>query len=140
MLKRASAELAHFEKQLARQQKQLSGIEARVAGKRAEVARLQSALELESNPPPAPPRESADPVQPSRPAKVVAPSVAPGRRTEAIVAVLRQRGGPMTPTEIVDALHAAGRNDELKSVTATLAHLMKADLITRQDRGLYVSK
>jgi len=46
-------------------------------------------------------------------------------RTEAIVTVLHKADGSLSPTELVERLHAAGRDDIFRSVTATLDHLIK---------------
>lgn len=124
-LKRASVELAHLEGQLAK-------LEARTAGKRTEVARLEAALGQES-------------AGSQRPRKVDASDEPasgdlPVRRTNAIVVVLRRRSRPMSPTEITAALNELGRNEELRSVTATLAHLQKSDRVERVGRGMYVAR
>lgn len=59
-------------------------------------------------------------------------------RTDAIVTVLRKAGGTMSPTDIVNALQAAGRSDDLRSVTATLSYLMKNDSVQRPSPGRYL--
>ena len=60
-------------------------------------------------------------------------------RSDAILAVLRQANGTMSPTEIVNQLHAAGRDDHLREVTATPDHLRKTNRVTRPDRGRYLA-
>lgn len=60
-------------------------------------------------------------------------------RTGALLAVLRQAAGTMSPTELVQALRAAGRSDELRSVTATLDYLLKSGSVERPSRGRYLA-
>jgi hypothetical protein len=60
-------------------------------------------------------------------------------RTDAIVAVLRGAEGTLSPSEILERLHAAGRSDELRSVTATLDHLVKKSAVHRPARGRYLA-
>jgi hypothetical protein len=60
-------------------------------------------------------------------------------RTDAIVAVLRSGPGSMSPSEIRAALEAAGRTDDLRSITATLDHLLKTGVVQRPARGRYVA-
>jgi hypothetical protein len=55
-------------------------------------------------------------------------------RTDAIVEVLRQADRHLRPVEILNALNQSGRNDELRSVTATLDHLVKGERVRRADR------
>jgi len=45
----------------------------------------------------------------------------------------------MSPTEVTAALKAAGRSDELNSVTSTLKHLMKGNRVSRPQRGQYLA-
>jgi len=96
-------------------ERQLARLSARVAGKRAEIGRLEESIAAEHR------------------------SGLPASRTDAIVAVLSRGAGPMSPREVTDALHGAGRNDELRSVTATLTHLLKSDRVIRQGRGRYLA-
>lgn len=59
-------------------------------------------------------------------------------RSDAIVTVLRQAGVTLLPKEIAELLHAAGRDDDLKSVTATLSHfLLGQGVVLRPTRGRY---
>jgi hypothetical protein len=129
-LRAASAELVHLEKQLAR-------LEARTAGKRLEVARLQAAVARESGA--APSATAAGAGRSRGPRDEESSGDLPARRTSAIVAVLRRRSQPMSPSEITDALNELGRNEELRSVTATLAHLQKSQRVARVGRGMYVA-
>ena len=129
-LRAASAELAHLEKQLAK-------LEARTAGKRLEVARLQAAVARESGAGPAPTAAGAPRARGAR--EETTSDDLPARRTSAIVALLRRRSQPMSPSEITDALNELGRNEELRSVTATLAHLQKSQRVERVGRGMYVA-
>lgn len=96
-------------------ERKLAVLSARVAGQRAEVARLEESIAAEQG------------------------SGLPASRTDAIVAVLGRGAGPMSPSEVTDALNEAGRNDELRSVTATLAHLLKSSRVIRQGRGRYLA-
>ena len=59
-------------------------------------------------------------------------------RTEAILATLRTTEGTLSPTQILTRLLAAGRNDDLHKVTATLDYLVKAGLVIRPERGRYL--
>jgi hypothetical protein len=121
-LRRATVELAHFEKQLAK-------LEARTAGKRVEVARLQNAIA----------RGQTDGAARSKKRKRRAPvNDLPPQRTDAILAVLVGERRPMSPSEITEALTRHGRAEELRSVSATLAYLLKAQRVKRVGRGLYV--
>jgi hypothetical protein len=121
-LRRASVELAHFEKQLAK-------LEARTAGKRVEVAKLQAAMARDQGTRPA--RSS------KRPRRSPAIELPP-QRTDAIVAVLGRSAAPMSPSEITEALREGGREEEPRSVSATLAHLLKAKRVQRVGRGRYL--
>lgn len=95
-------------------ERQLVRAAARVAGKRAEVAQLEESIAAE--------RESG----------------LPASRTDAIVAVLKRGAGPMSPAQVTAALNQAGRSDELRSVTATLTHLLRSNRVIRQGRGKYL--
>lgn len=101
--------------ELASLERQHARLSARVAGKRAEVARLQESIAAERR------------------------SGLPASRTDAIVAVLSRAAGPMSPAEVTTALKDAGRADELRSVTATLTHLMRSSRVIRQGRGRYLA-
>jgi hypothetical protein len=117
-------ELAHFEKQLAK-------LEARTAGKRVEVARLQNAI--------ARGHTDTNGAARSKKRKRRAPvNDLPPQRTDAILAVLVGERRPMSPSEITQALTRHGRAEELRSVSATLAYLLKAHRVKRVGRGLYV--
>lgn len=96
-------------------ERQLARLSARAAGKRAEVARLEESIAAEQR------------------------SGLPASRTDSIVAVLARGVGPMSPSQVTAALKAAGRSDELSSVTATLAHLLKGKRVIRQGRGRYLA-
>ncbi|QBI21041.1 hypothetical protein ER308_16655 [Egibacter rhizosphaerae] len=68
----------------------------------------------------------------------VATDVAAMSRVDAIVAVLRHAGAPMSPTEIGRALVAAGRaEDSRQTLTASLDYLRKQERIVRVGRGQY---
>lgn len=60
-------------------------------------------------------------------------------RTEAILTVLRQADGFLSPTGMLTGLHAAGRDDDARSVTATLDHLMKQGKVVKIGRGRYTA-
>ncbi len=60
-------------------------------------------------------------------------------RTEAIVQVLHSSGTMLTPTEIVLRLNAGGRQEDRRSVTATLDYLLKRGLVLRPSKGLYLT-
>jgi recombinational DNA repair ATPase RecF len=108
-------DLDEAKQDLATLERQLARVSARVAGKRAEVARLEESIAAEKQ------------------------SGLPASRTDAIVVVLNRGAGPMSPAEITAALNEAGRSDELRSVTATLTHLLKGNRVIRQGRGRYVA-
>ena len=65
--------------------------------------------------------------------------LATAARTDAIVAVLRGAEGTLSPSEILERLHAAGRSDELRSVTATLDHLLRKSAVQRPAHGRYLA-
>lgn len=69
---------------------------------------------------------------------VEAGDLAEAPRTEAIVAVLRSAGDSLSPTEIRRRLYEAGRSDQLRSVTATLNHLVSTGKVQRPCRGQYL--
>ena len=70
----------------------------------------------------------------------VATDVAALSRVDAIVAVLREAAGPLSPTEIGRALVAAGRpEDSRQAITASLDYLRKQDRIVRVGRGRYTA-
>jgi hypothetical protein len=60
-------------------------------------------------------------------------------RTDAILSVLGAAGRPMTPTEIRDALHELGREDEYNAVSAALAHLAKSERARSVGRAQWVA-
>ncbi len=60
-------------------------------------------------------------------------------RTEAILAVLRQADEFLPPTGVVASLHASRRNDDARSVTATLDHLLKQGKVVKVGRGRYLA-
>jgi hypothetical protein len=60
-------------------------------------------------------------------------------RTEAIVTVLHKADGSLSPPELVERLHAAGRDDIFRSVTATLDHLIKRGRVVKVGRGRYTA-
>jgi hypothetical protein len=60
-------------------------------------------------------------------------------RTEAILSVLRQSDGTLSPIEIVHTLHAAKREDDSRSVTATLTYLLEKGSVERVGRGRYLA-
>jgi len=96
-------------------EQQLARLAARAAGKREEVARLRESI------------------------AAVKRGGLPPARTDAILAVLRRSGSAMSPKEIVTALRDGGRDDELRSVTATLNHLLGQKRVLRQGRGRYLA-
>jgi hypothetical protein len=122
-LRRATVELAHLEKQLSR-------LEARTAGKRLEVAKLEAAIAKDGG--------TSSPRPTKKRARRQAPEELPARRTDAIVEILAGESRAMSPTEVVAALHRRGREDDLRTVSATLAHLLKANRVERVARGRYV--
>ena len=61
-----------------------------------------------------------------------------GRMQFRIMQVLWDRGRA-SAREITDALNELGRNEELRSVTATLAHLQKSNRVERVGRGMYIA-
>jgi DNA repair exonuclease SbcCD ATPase subunit len=60
-------------------------------------------------------------------------------RTDAILGVLRRAGRPMSPTEIREALHELGREDEYNAVSAALAHLAKSERAQSIGRAQWVA-
>ena len=61
-------------------------------------------------------------------------------RVDAIVAVLRQAGVPMTSTEIGRALVAGGRPDDSRqTITATLSYLVQSGRVMKVGRGQYAA-
>jgi|NGEPerStandDraft_6_1074524.scaffolds.fasta_scaffold126321_2 hypothetical protein len=60
-------------------------------------------------------------------------------RTEAILAILRQSEGTLSPSEIAMRLRAAGRDDDSRSVTATLSYMVEKGRIEKVARGLYLA-
>ena len=70
----------------------------------------------------------------------VATHLAAMSRVDAIVAVLRQAGAPMSPTEIGRALVAGGRpEDSRQTITATLSYLVERGRVMRVGRGQYAT-
>lgn len=105
--------VAEVERQLAEQRDELARGAARMRGLEAELDALRSGGGIED--------------------------LATASRTDAIVAVLRGAEGTLSPSEILERLHAAGRSDELRSVTATLDHLVKKSAVHRPARGRYLA-
>lgn len=62
------------------------------------------------------------------------------RKDDAIVAVLRQAGRPLTTSEIVSALRAAGRaNENYNGISVYLTNLTGQERVRRVGRGLYAA-
>ena len=60
-------------------------------------------------------------------------------RTDAILNVLRSTGRSHSPNEIVNLLHAAGRDDDRVVVTATLSYLVAQNLVRKPERARYLA-
>ncbi len=60
-------------------------------------------------------------------------------RSDAILKILRTAAAEMGPKAILNELNAGGRNDDLRSVTATISYLLDKQRLVRVGRGLYVS-
>jgi hypothetical protein len=60
-------------------------------------------------------------------------------RTDVIVTVLRSAAGTLSPTEITRRLTAAGRNESLRSITATLDYLKKKERVIQAAPGRYLA-
>lgn len=60
-------------------------------------------------------------------------------RTDAILAVLRAADGTLSPKEIRSRLTSAGRDDEMRSLTATLDYLVKKGSVSKAGRGQYLA-
>lgn len=60
-------------------------------------------------------------------------------RAAAIVAVLRDAASTLTPTEILERLRHGGRDDDMRSLTATLSYLVKRGAVQRPERGRYLA-
>ena len=71
--------------------------------------------------------------------------VAPGAkidslsRTDAMLNVLRSTGRSHSPTEIVNLLHAGGRDDDRVVVTATLGYLVAQKRVRKPGRACYLA-
>lgn len=103
--------MVELERELVEVREQLALLHARAAGIDQELCLLRAGVEV--------------------------PELATARRTDAIVAVLADARRSMTPSEIVASLTEAGRDDDLRSVTATLTHLVREGRVLRQGRGRY---
>jgi hypothetical protein len=106
-----STRLAELERELAEVREQVTLLHARAAGIEQEMRVLRAGADR--------------------------PELASARRTDAITAVLADARGSLSPSEIVGLLAAAGRDDDLRSVTATLAHLLRDGRVVRHARGRY---
>lgn len=106
--------IADLEREIAAQRVTVASEVARLRGLEAEIDSLRAGVIVE-------------PVRPEMP------------RSDAILAALRQRQGTMSPSEIRARLHDAGRADDLRSVTATLNHLMSKGAVARPERGRYLA-
>lgn len=60
-------------------------------------------------------------------------------RTDAILQVLRTAGQPLSPSEVLRALRAGGRDEDLRSVTATITYVMDRGDVERVARARYVA-
>lgn len=60
-------------------------------------------------------------------------------RTDAVERVLVRAGRPVSPTDIARFLQRVGRDDDERSVSATLAHLSRTDRAHAVRRGYWVS-
>ena len=106
----------------------IAEVEAELAAQRAEVTEALARL-----------RGLDAELEALRAGVVVADEPEAMPRTEAILAVLRQADGSLSPTGIVERLHAAGRDDSARAVTATLDHLRKQGRVEKVGRGRYVA-
>lgn len=59
-------------------------------------------------------------------------------RTDAIVMVLSKARRAMRPTEVVEDLHAMGRDDEYNDVCAALSYLKRKERAYTAKRGMWV--
>jgi len=59
--------------------------------------------------------------------------------TDAIVTILRNDGGTMTPKDIQARLADGGREEPLNKITATLKYLGSQSRVVRQGRGRYLA-
>jgi len=109
----AKRRIRELERDLAEQQRLAREVMARCRGIEAELAFLRSGEPLVQD--------------------VVAMS-----RSDAIVAVLRDSGLTLSPTEILGRLTASGRTEDLRLVTATLNYLLGRGAVTRPERGRYL--
>ena len=102
-------------------------IESELADKEEQLARLRSevrALRLQLTEL----RSGADAPQP----------VTELTYSDAVVVVLRQDGGALSPQQIHELLLAAGRDDELRSLGGILQALKKRGRVERVGRGQWV--
>jgi hypothetical protein len=65
-------------------------------------------------------------------------SLREGQLTDAVLAVLGEASGSLSPSEIKDRLDSAGRTEALNKLTATLHHLVSRGKVRRQERGKYI--
>lgn len=61
------------------------------------------------------------------------------RQTDAILAVLHQTSGTLTPSEITSWMNEAGRSENLKTVSSLLSYLLKEGKVQRPSRGHYMA-
>ena len=106
--------LAELELELAGWREELVKLSTKIRGREVEIAAVRANLELSG-------------------------SLADLPRTEAIVAILRQAEGTLTPSDILNTLAATKRVDDLRAVTATLDYLVKRGRVQRPDRGRYLA-
>ena len=105
--------LADLESELAEWREEFTKLATKIRGREAEVAAVRGAVANRSQ-------------------------LADLPRTAAIVAVLQEADTTLTPSQILARLVAAGRDDDLRKVTATLDYLVKSGLVVRPSRGHYL--
>ncbi len=104
--------IAELETELSKQEFEVAEAVARYRGIEAELESMRAGVALEDN-------------------------LEGMARTDAILSVLHEADGSLSPSEVVRRLHVAGRNDQSRSVTATLAYLLQKGRIEKIGRGRY---
>lgn len=69
---------------------------------------------------------------------VTTSTASPVSRVDAVVAILSASLEALSPTEILNGLRAAGRDDSINTVTATISYLERTGKVTRPARGKYL--
>jgi repressor of nif and glnA expression len=67
------------------------------------------------------------------------PGIAEQSRVDAVLTILEESEGPLSPADIRDRLHERGRDDEYRLVSSSLDYLRRSRRAHRVGRGAWIA-